>query len=190
MLGIAAAVWLLFVNSASQGGMILWRERNLLRGGLVRPEALVMAGVVVPLALFGVHLSLIALTAPSSTGVGIRSWTAMLLSAGMAAVTGLGVGIIASFWKERWPPAWFSLGLPLGSLFVTPIFYSRFVFGRANDAWCAVNPLCVAVGLARGAIGETPELPPFAVSFGVGMSLSVFVWAFSQLYRRPIFTRA
>jgi ABC-type polysaccharide/polyol phosphate export permease len=190
MLATAAAVWLLFVNSASHGGMILWREQDLLRGGLVRPGALVVAGAVMPLALFVVHLSLIALTAPSRTGGGLRSWTAMLLPAWIAAVSGLGVGILASLWRERWPPSWVSLGVPLGSLFFTPIFYTRFVFGKANAVWCAVNPLCVAVDLARGAIGETRGLPPFAVSLGVGMSFAVLLLAFFQLRLRPIFARA
>jgi ABC-type polysaccharide/polyol phosphate export permease len=183
MLAIAGAVWLLFANSVSQGGMMLWHERLLLKDEVVPSGYLLAGAAVFPIALFAVHLSLIRLSLSLGPGSETWSWIAMVLAGVVAAATGLGIGILASRLSGLRPR--FVHLLPrtlLGSLIVTPVFYSLSALGEVVQPWCPINPLCVAVQLAlNGTAVEAYGLPPYAALLAVGLSLAILGWALLTL---------
>src|SRR3954463_13072351 len=96
MLAVAGAVWLLFANSVTCGGMILWHERWLLRQAVIPAWLLLAAAALVPIGLFAVPLSLVplALLASSFPRGGVPVET--LGAGGIAAASGLGAGILAA----------------------------------------------------------------------------------------------
>jgi len=96
MLAIAGAIWLLFSNSVRQGGMTLWHERWLVRDGRVPAGLLLTAAALVPLALFGVHVSLIRLALRIGSVRQDGSPIEIVLAGGIAAATGLSAGILAA----------------------------------------------------------------------------------------------
>jgi ABC-type polysaccharide/polyol phosphate export permease len=183
MLAIAGAVWLLFANSVSHGGLMLWQERSLLRDGMVPSTHLLAGAAVFPISLFAVHLSLIRLALAVGAGSERRSWIAVGLAGVVAAATGFGIGILASRLSGLRPS--FVHLLPtmlLGSLIVTPVFYSLSTLGERGQTWCPINPLCLAIEFARAGIAvEASGLPPSAAVLAVGLSLAILGWGLLSL---------
>ena len=175
MVAIAGAIWLLFANSVSQGGMVLWHERWLLRDRRVPAGLLLTAATVVPITLFGVHLSLIQLALRVHTGPREGSLIQVALAGGIAAATGLGLGILAARLSGLRPS--FVSALPrllLVSLILTPVFYRLSALDGLGQAWCMANPLCAATELARAGISREPEpLPPHAMAIACGVSAAI-----------------
>src|SRR5262245_14267422 len=103
MLAIAASVWLLFANSVNCGGMVLWHERWLLQQGVIPAWLLLAAAALVPIGLFGVHLSLIHLALLASSFPRGGASLEILVGGGIAAASGLGAGILAARLTEFRP---------------------------------------------------------------------------------------
>jgi ABC-type polysaccharide/polyol phosphate export permease len=187
MIAIAGAVWLLFANSVNYGGMTLWHERWLLLQPVIPPWLLVAAAAVVPIGLFGVHLSLVhlALFGSSLRRDGISVDT--LIAGGIAATFGLGVGIIAARLAGFRPSFAFALPkLLLASLVLTPVFYRRSALDGLEDTWCLANPLCVATELARADISVQSEaLPRHATVVACALSGIILCWGLLLSVRSP-----
>lgn len=178
MIAIAGAVWLLFANSVNYGGMVLSQERWLLRQSVVPPWLLLAAAAIVPIGLFAVHLLLIrlALLVGSFPRGGMS--VEILVAGGIATTFGLGAGIIAARLTGFRPN--FASALPkllLASLVLTPVFYRPSALDGLKDAWCLVNPLCVATELARGGVSFPSEpLPPHAMAVACVVSAAILSW--------------
>src|SRR5258705_5527040 len=174
VVAIAGAIWLLFANSVSQGGMVLWHERWLLRDRMVPAGLLLTAATVVPIALFGVHLSLIQLALRVHAGPR-GSLIQIALAGGIAAATGLGLGILAARLFGLRPS--FASALPrllLVSLILTPVFYRLSALDGLGQAWCMANPLCAATELACAGISrESEPLAPHALTIACGVSAAI-----------------
>lgn len=183
MLAIAGAIWLLFANSVSQGGMMLWHERWLVRDRRVPAGLLLTAAAVVPITLFGVHLSLIHLALRVHAVPREGSLAEVALAGGITAATGLGLGILAARLSGLRPN--FVSALPrllLASVILTPVFYRLSSLEGLGQAWCMANPLCAATELARAGISrETELLPPHAVAIACGVSAAILGWGLLTL---------
>jgi ABC-type polysaccharide/polyol phosphate export permease len=183
MLAIAGAIWLLFSNSVSQGGMMLWDERWLLRDGRIPAGLLLTAAALVPVALFGVHVALIQVAL--RTGAIRQDGTPIeiVLAGGIAAATGLGVGILAARLSGLRPK--FASALPtllLASLILTPVFYRLSSLDGFGQAWCLANPLCAATELARAGIFLSEEPPPRrAQIIACCLSTAILCWGLFTL---------
>jgi ABC-type polysaccharide/polyol phosphate export permease len=183
MLAVAGAVWLLFANSVNCGGMMLWHERWLLRHGGVPAGLLLAAAALVPIGLFGVHLSLIhvALLASSFPRGGTPVET--VVAGGIAAAAGLGAGILAARLSGFRPNFAFALPkLLLASLVLTPVFYRLSALDGLKDAWSLANPLSVATELARAGISfQTEALPRYAKPIACALSGAILCWGLFTL---------
>jgi ABC-type polysaccharide/polyol phosphate export permease len=183
MVAIAGTVWMLFANSLNYGGMALWHERWLLRQGVVRPSLLVAAAALLPIGIFGVHLSLVhlAILATSFPRGGALGET--LFAGGIAAILGLGAGILAARLTGFRPNFAFALPkLLLTSLVLTPVFYRPSALDGLKDAWCLANPLCVATELARAGISDQSEaLPRNARAVALILSGAILCWGLVTL---------
>jgi ABC-type polysaccharide/polyol phosphate export permease len=183
MLAIAGVIWLLFANSVNQGGMMLWHERWLVRDRRVPAGLLLTAAAVVPITLFGMHLSLIHLALWVRAVPQNGSPADVALAGGIAAATGLGLGILAGRFSGLRPN--FLSALPkllLASLILTPVFYRLSSLDGLGHAWCLANPLCAATELARASISREPEaLPRHAMTAACGLSAVVLVWGLLML---------
>jgi ABC-type polysaccharide/polyol phosphate export permease len=183
MLAIAGAVWLLFANSVRQGGMSLWHERWLLRDARIPAGLLLTAAALVPIGLFGVHVSLIHLALRASAVPQDATPVAVVLAGGIAAATGLGAGILAARLAGLRPN--FASVLPqllLASLILTPVFYRLSSLDGFGEAWCIANPLCAATELARAGISLEPEpLPRHATIVACGLSAAILCWGLLTL---------
>jgi len=181
-IALAGTVWLLFANSVTYGGMVLWHERRLLRQPVVPAWLLLAAAAVVPLGLFGAHLSLVHVALLASSFPQRGAPVATLVAGGIAAASGLGAGIFASRVIALRPE--FALALPkflLASLVLTPVLYPRYALDGAKD-WCLVNPLCVATELAREGISQPPQdLPRHALLFACALSGAILCWGLFTL---------
>ena len=187
-LAVAGAVWLLFANSVNHGGMMLWRERWLLRQAVVPPGLLLAAAALVPLGLFAVHLSLIHLALRASALPGGGAGVETLLGGGIAAVSGLGAGVFAAHLTELRPG--FALILPkllLASLVMTPVFYPPSALDGLKGAWCLANPLCVATEFGRaGMLFQAEPLPRYAVFIACASSGAILCWGLLTLRLRSL----
>jgi ABC-type polysaccharide/polyol phosphate export permease len=185
-LAVAGAVWLLFANSVTYGGMMLWHERSLLRQAVVPPALLLAAAALVPLSLFAVHLSLVHLALLASASPGGAAGVEMLVGGAIAAATGLGAGTLAARVTQLRPG--FALTLPkllLASLVLTPVFYRPAALGGIERAWCLANPLCVATALGRAGLSLQAEpLPRYAVGIACASSGAVLCWGLLTLRAR------
>jgi len=184
MLAVAGAVWLLFANSVNYGGMMLWHERGLLRHPGIPAGLLLAAAALVPIGLFGVHLSLIHLAMLASSfprgGTGVDA----VVAGGIAAAGGLGAGILAARLSGFRPT--FAVALPkllLASLVLTPVFYRLSALDGLKDAWSLVNPLSVATELARASISfQTEALPRYTISIACASSGAILCWGLFTLH--------
>lgn len=178
MLAVAGAIWLLFANSVSQGGMMLWHERWLLRDGRVPASLLLTSAALVPVALFGIHISLIQLALRIHPAPQDGSLTELALAGGIAVATGLGFGILAARLSGCRPNVVSVLPkLLLASLILTPVFYRLSSLDGVGQAWCTVNPLCAATELARAGLSlELPPLPRHAKIIACSLSASILCW--------------
>jgi ABC-type polysaccharide/polyol phosphate export permease len=183
MIATAGAVWLLFANCVNYGGMVLSQERWLLRQPVVPPWLLVAAAAVVPIGFFAVHLLLIRIALSVGSFPRGEMSVEILVAGGIAVTFGLGSGIIASRLTGFRPN--FAAALPrllLASLVLTPVFYRPSALDGFKDAWCLVNPLCVASELARGGISFPSEaLPPHAMMVACAVSGAVLCWGLLTL---------
>jgi ABC-type polysaccharide/polyol phosphate export permease len=183
MLAIAGAIWLLFSNSVRQGGMVLWHERWLVRDRRVPAGLLLPAAAVVPIALFGVHVSLIRLALRIGSGRQDGSLSEIVLAGGIAATTGLGAGILAANLSRLRPK--FASALPkllLVSLILTPVFYRLSSLDGLGQAWCMANPLCAATELARAGIFLAEGPPPHhAQMIACSLSAAILCWGLFTL---------
>ena len=186
MLAIAAAVWLLFANSVNCGGMVLWHERWLLRQAVIPPWMLLAAAALVPIGLFAVHLSLIHLALLASSLPRVGAPVATVVAAAIAAASGLGAGVLAARLTEFRPNFVHTLPkLLLASLVLTPVFYPLSALDGLKNAWCLVNPLCVATELARAGSFHAEALPPYAVSIASLLSGAILFWGLFTLRVPP-----
>lgn len=187
MLAIAGAIWLFFANSVRQGGMMLWHERWLLRDGKIPAGLLLTAAALVPITLFGVHVSLIRLALQVRALPQDGRPVEVLLAGGIAAATGLGAGILAARLSGLRPK--FASALPkllLVSLILTPVFYRLSSLESFGQVWCMVNPLCAATELARAGISLEPEpLPRHAKTIACGLSVAILCWGLLTLRLPP-----
>jgi ABC-type polysaccharide/polyol phosphate export permease len=183
MLAVAAAVWLLFANSVSYGGMMLWHERWLLRHPGIPAGLLLAAAALVPIGLFGVHLSLIHLALLASSFPRGGTPVETVLAGGIAAAAGLGAGILAARLSGFWPNFAFVLPkLLLASLVLTPVFYRLSALDGLKDAWAFANPLSVATELARAGISfQTDALPRYGISIACTLSGAILCWGLFTL---------
>jgi len=183
MIAIAGAVWLLFANSVNYGGMVLSHERWLLRQSVVPSSLLLAAAAVVPIGLFGVHLSLVHLALLASSFPRDGAPVETLVAAGIATAFGLGVGILAARLTEFRPNLVFALPkFLLASLVLTPVFYRLSALDSLKDAWCLVNPLCVATELARAGISsQSDALPRHAKALACAFSAAILCWGLLTL---------
>ena len=183
MLSIAGAVWLLFANSVTYGGMVLWQERSLLRQAVIPAWLLLAAAALVPVGIFAVHLSLVhlALLASSFPRGGVPTDT--LVAGGIAVAAGLGVGILAARLTGFQPN--FASALPkllLASLVLTPVFFRVSALDGLKNAWCLANPLCVATELARSGISfQSEALPRHAKAVACAFSGAILCWGLVSL---------
>ena len=183
MLAVAGAVWLLFANSVNYGGMMLWHERWLLRHAGIPAGLLLAAAALVPIGLFGVHLSLIHLGLLASSFPRGGTPVAIVVAGGIAATAGLGAGIFAARLSGFWPNFAFVLPkLLLASLLLTPVFYRLSALDGLKEAWALANPLSVATELARGGISfQTEALPRYAISIACALSGAILCWGLFTL---------
>jgi ABC-type polysaccharide/polyol phosphate export permease len=192
MIAVAGAIWLLFANSLTQAGMVLWNERRLLQGGRIPPVTLLAAATPVPLGLFAAHVALIylALGAGSSLVRGVPN--TVVLAGGIAAATGLAAGVLAARLCALRPG--FTSLLPavlLVSLILTPVFYRAASLKGIGQLWCTANPLCAAVELARaGFFDRAAPSPPPVRAVACAVSAAVLVWALWTLRERASVFRA
>lgn len=178
MLAVAGAVWLLFANSVSHGGMVLWQESWLLRDRKVPAWLLLTSAAVVSVALFGMHVSLIHVALWIDPAPQNGTMIELVLAGGIALATGLGLGILAAR-LSGFRPHFVSVlpKLLLVSLVLTPVFYRLSSLGRVGQAWCTVNPLCAATELARAGLSLEPApLPPHARIVAWCVSASILCW--------------
>jgi ABC-type polysaccharide/polyol phosphate export permease len=182
-LAVAGAVWLLFANSVNYGGMVLWRERQLLRQAVIPAWLLVAAAAVVPIGLFGVHLSLVHLALLVSSIPRGRAPVEILVAGGIAATSGLGAGILAArLTAFRTNFAFMLPKLLLASLVLTPVFYRLSALDGLKDAWTVANPLSVATELGRASISfQGDALPRYAVSIACALSGAILCWGLFTL---------
>ena len=187
MLAVAGAVWLLFANSVSYGGMMLWHERWLLRHAGIPAWLLLMSAALVPIGLFGVHFSLIHLALRASTFPQNGTPGETVVAAAIAVAAGLGVGILAARLSGLRPEFAFALPkLLLASLILTPVFYRLSALDGLKDAWSIANPLCVATELARAGISfETEALPRHAKAVACALSGAILCWGLFTLSGPP-----
>jgi ABC-type polysaccharide/polyol phosphate export permease len=180
---VAGVVWLLFANSVNQGGMVLWRERWLLRQAVVPAWLLVAAAALVPIGLFGVQLSLVYLALIAGAFPRTGSTVDTLVAGGIAATFGLGVGILAARLTGFRPNFAFALPkLLLVSLVVTPVFYPLSALDGLKDGWCLANPLCIAAELARTSISfQSEDLSRRAIALACALSGVVLCWGLFAL---------
>jgi ABC-type polysaccharide/polyol phosphate export permease len=187
MLAVAGTVWLLFANSVNYGGMVLWHERWLLREAFIPAWLLVAAAELVPTALFAIHLSLIHLALLASSFPRGGAAVQTLVAGGIAAASGLGVGILAARLTGFRPN--FALVLPkllLASLVLTPVFYRLSALDGLMGLWAMANPLSVATELGRAGISfEAAALPRYAISVACGLSGGILCWGLFTLRTRP-----
>jgi ABC-type polysaccharide/polyol phosphate export permease len=183
MLAIAGAVWLLFANGVSHGGMTLWHERWLLRHPGVPAGLLLTAAALVPIGLFGLHLSLIHLALRVSTFHVDGTPVELAFAGGIAVSAGLGTGILAARISAFRPNFVFAVPrLLLASLFLTPVFYRLSSLDGLGHAWSVVNPLCVATELARAGISvEADALPRYAKIIAFALSGGILCWGLFTL---------
>ena len=183
MLAVAGAVWLLFANSVNYGGMMLWHERLLLRHAGIPAGLLLAAAALVPIGLFGVHLSLIHLALLASSFPRGGTPVAIVVAGGIAAAAGLGAGIFAARLSGFWPNFAFVLPkLLLASLVLTPVFYRLSALDGLKEAWALANPLSVATELARGGISfQTGALPRYATPIACAWSGAILCWGLFTL---------
>jgi ABC-type polysaccharide/polyol phosphate export permease len=186
MLAIAGAVWLLFANSVNHGGMTLWHERWLLRHPGVPAGLLLTAAALVPIGLFGLHLSLIRLALRVSTFHVDGTPVELAFAGGIAVSAGLGTGILAARFSALRPNFVFAVPrLLLASLFLTPVFYRLSSLDGLDGlgyAWSLANPLCVATELARAGISvETDALPRYAKIIACALSGGILCWGLLTL---------
>ena len=183
MVAIAGAVWLLFANSVSYGGMTLWDERWLLRHPSIPSGLLLTAAALVPIGLFGVHLSLIHLALWASTFPRDGTPVEIAFAGGIASAAGLGAGILAARLSGLRPN--FASALPkllLASLMLTPVFYRLSALDGLGHAWSMANPLCAATELARAGISfETEALPRHAKIIACALSGAILCWGLFTL---------
>jgi ABC-type polysaccharide/polyol phosphate export permease len=192
MIAVAGAVWLLFANSLTQAGMVLWSERQLLRGGRIPPLTLLAAATPVPLGLFAAHVALIYLALGAGSSLVGGAPNTVGLAGGIAAATGLAVGVLgARLCALR--PGFTSLlpGVLLASLILTPVFYRAASLEGIGQVWCTANPLCAAVELARaGLFDRAAPLPPQGRNIACAVSATVLLWALFTLRERASVFRA
>ncbi len=183
MVAVAGAVWLLFANSVNHGGMVLWQERRLLRQAVIPAWLLLTAAAVVPIGLFGVHLSLVHLALLASSFPGGGRAVETLVAGAIAAACGLGAGILAARLTGFRPKFTFTLPkLLLASLVLTPVFYRLSALDGLKGIWCRANPLCVATELARAGISSQSEsLPRYAEALACVFSGVVLCWGLFSL---------
>jgi ABC-type polysaccharide/polyol phosphate export permease len=182
-IAIAGTIWLLFANSVNYGGMVLWHERWLLWQGVVPAWLLLAAAALVPIALFGVHLSVIHLALLASSFPRGGAPVETVVAGGIAAGSGLGAGILAARLSGIWPN--FALVLPkllLASLVLTPVFYRLSALDGLKDAWALANPLVVATELARAGMSfQTDALPRYAILIACALSGGILCWGLFTL---------
>ena len=182
MIAVAGAIWLLFANCVNYAGMVLWRERWLLRQSVVPAWLLVGAAAAVPIGLFGVHLSLIHLALLATSFPGGRVSIDTLVAGSIAATFGLGAGILAARFTGFRPG--FVSALPkllLVSLVLTPVLYRPSALDGLKDAWCVANPLCVAMELARADISQSEPLAQHAKAVTCAVSAAILCWGLFTL---------
>jgi ABC-type polysaccharide/polyol phosphate export permease len=184
MLAIAGAVWLLFSNSVTHGGMMLWHERWLVRDGRIPAGLLLTAAALVPIALFWVHVSLIQLALRTVSVRPDGSPIEIVLAGGIAAATGLGAGILAARLSRLRPN--FARAVPkllLASLVLTPVFYRLASLNGLGQAWCLANPLCAATELARAGVFLAEDPPPHhAQIIASCLSAAILCWGLFTLH--------
>lgn len=184
MLAMAGAIWLLFANSVKQGGMVLWDERWLLRDGKMPPGLLLAAAALVPIALFGVQVSLIHIALWACAIPREGSAIGLVVGGGIALATGLGVGILVA--RLSGLRRIFASALPkllLVSLILTPVLYRVSAVDGFGRVWCSVNPLCAGTELARAVVSVDSELPREAVTTACGISAAILCWGLFTLRR-------
>ena len=186
MFAIAGAVWLLFANSVSYGGMTVWHERWLLRHPGISAGLLLTAAALVPVGIFGLHLSLIHLALRARTFPQNGTPIEIAFAGAIAVTAGLGTGILAARLSGLRPN--FVSALPkllLASLFLTPVFYRLSSLDGLDGlgyAWSLANPLCVATELARAGISvETDALPRYAKIIACALSGGILCWGLLTL---------
>jgi ABC-type polysaccharide/polyol phosphate export permease len=190
MLAVAGAVWLLFANSVSYGGMVLWNERWLLRQTGIPAWLLLAAAALVPIGLFAVHLSLIHLALLASSFPRRGAAVETLVAGGIAAASGLGAGILAARLTGFRPNFAFILPkLLLASLVLTPVFYRLSALDGLKGPWAMANPLSVATELGRAGMSLQAEpLPRYAISIACALSGAILCWGlFSLRVPSPMF---
>jgi ABC-type polysaccharide/polyol phosphate export permease len=182
-IAIAGTVWLLFANSVNYGGMVLWYERGLLRQAAVPAWLLLAAAALMPIALFGVHLSLVHLALVANAFPRAGAPLKTLIAAGIAVASGLGAGILAARLTGFRPNFAFALPkLLLASLVLTPVLYPLSALDGLKDVWCLANPLCVSTELARAGISfQTDALPRYAISIACTLSGAILCWGLFTL---------
>ena len=162
---------------------MLWHERWLLREAVIPAWLLLAAAALVPIGLFAVHLSLIHLALLASSFPRGGAPVETLVAGGIAATSGLGVGILAARLTGFRPNFAFVLPkLLLASLVLTPVFYRLSALDGLKGAWCLANPLCVATELARAGISFQAEaLPRYAISVACALSGAILCWGLFTL---------
>lgn len=109
--------------------------------------------------------------------------TAVALAGGIAAATGLGLGILTARLSGLRPNLVSTLPkLLVVSLLLTPVFYRLASLEGLGQAWCLANPLCGATELARTGLSLDPEpLPPHAMIFACAISAAILGWGLLTL---------
>ena len=191
MLALGGAVWLLFANSAKQVGMALLDERWLLRDGTISAGLLLMAGALVPIALFGMQVALIYVILWVRAIPRESSAIELVVPGGIALVTGLGAGILVARLSRLRPI--FASALPkllLVSLILTPVLYRVSALDGFGRVWCSVNPLCAGTELARAVVsGDSEPLSRQAITTACGISAAILCWGLFTVRRRStVFT--
>ena len=183
MLAVAGAVWLLFANSVTSGGMVLWHERWLLRRAVVPAWLLLAAAELVPIGLFGVHILLVHLALWASSIPRGGTPIEIVVAGGIAAASGLGAGILAARLSGFRPSFTFALPkLLLASLVLTPVFYRLSDLDGLKNVWALANPLSVATELARAGISfQTEALPRYAETSACVLSGAILCWGLFTL---------
>lgn len=162
---------------------MLWHERGLLRHPGIPAGLLLAAAALVPIGLFGVHLSLIHLALRASSFPRGGTPVETVVAGGIAAAAGLGAGILAARLSGFWPNFAFVLPkLLLASLVLTPVFYRLSALDGLKDAWALANPLSVATELARAGISfQTDALPRYAIFTACALSGAILCWGLVTL---------
>ena len=142
------------------------------------------AAALVPIALFGVQVSLIHIALWAGAIPREGSAIGLVVAGGIALAAGLGVGIlVARLSGLRRISASALPKLLFVSLILTPVLYRVSALDGFGRVWCSVNPLCAGTELARAVVSVDSELPRQAVTTACGISAAILCWGLFTLRR-------